>query len=62
MMDYKTMYPWAPSPLLEETSEFITREKIGLYRKSEHPKKKCLFGREDDRFVWVVPCREDELV
>jgi len=62
MMDYKTMYPWAPSSLLEETSEFTTREKIVLYTKSEHPKKKCLFGREDDRFVRVVPCRVDELV
>jgi len=62
MMDYKTMYPWAPSPLLEETSEFTTREKIVLYRKSEHPKKKCRFGREDDKFVRVVPCRADEPV
>jgi len=62
MMDYKTMYPWAPSPLLEETSEFTTCEKIVLYRKSEHPKKKCLFGREDDKFVKVVPCMVDELV
>ena len=61
-MDYKTMFPWAPSPLLEETSEFTTRDKIVLYRKREHPEKKCLFGREDDRFVRVVPYREDEPV
>ena len=33
-----------------------------LYRKSEHPKKKCLFGREENRFVRVVPCRVDEPV
>ena len=36
--------------------------KIVLYRKSEHPKKKCLFSREDDKFVKVVPCRVDEPV
>jgi len=59
MMDYKTLYLWAPSNLLEETSEFTTREKIVLYRKSEHPKKKCLFGREDDRFARLVLCRVD---
>jgi len=56
------MYPWAPSPLLEETSEFTTCEKIVLYRKSEHRKKKCFFGREDNKFIRVVPCREDEPV
>jgi len=60
MMDYKTLYPWAPSNLLEETSEFTTHAKIVLYRKSEHPKKKCLFGREDDKFVKVAPCRAYE--
>jgi len=63
MMDYTTMYPWALSFLSEETSEFTTREKIVLYRNNEqHPKKKCLFGREDDRFVKVVPCRVDKPV
>ena len=61
-MDYKTLYPWAPSNLLEETSEFTMREKIVLYRKSEHPKKICLFGKEDDRFVKVLSCKVDEPV
>jgi len=62
-MDYKTMYPWAPSPLLEETLKFTTCEKIVLYRKSEqHPKKRCLFCREENKFVRVVPCRVDEPV
>ena len=32
------------------------------YRKSEHPKKNFLFGKEHDKFVKVVPCREDEPV
>jgi len=61
-MDYKTLYLWAPSNLLEETSKFTTREKMVLYRKSEHRKKRCLFGRDDDRFVKVVSCRVDEPV
>jgi len=59
-MDYKTLYLWAPSNLLEETSEYTNREKIFLFRKSEHLKKKCLFGREDDKYVKVVSCRVDE--
>jgi len=33
-----------------------------LYRKSEHLKKNCLFGKEHDKFVKVVPCREDESI
>jgi len=48
--------------LFEETSKFTTYKKVMLYRKSEQPKKKCLFGREDDKYVKVVSCRVDELV
>ena len=61
-MDYKTLYPWALSNLLEETSEFTTHAKIVLYRKSEHPKKNFLFGNEHDKFVKVVPCSVNEPV
>ena len=61
-MEYKTLYPWAPNNLLEETSEYNTREKIVLYRKTEHPKKKWVFGRENDKCVRVVPCRIDDPV
>jgi len=50
-MDYKTLYPWVPSNLLEKTSEFTTHAKIVLYRKSEHPKKNFLFGKENEKFV-----------
>ena len=32
-----------------------------LYMKSECPKK-CIFGRENDRGLRVVSCREDEAV
>ena len=61
VMDYRNMYPWAPENLLEETSVYTSSEKIVLYMKSERPKK-CILGRENDRGLRVVPCREDELV
>ena len=60
--NYKTLYPWASSDLLGETSEFTTFVSIMTYRKSEHPKKNCLFGKEHDKFVKVVPCRVGEPV
>jgi len=60
--DYKTLYPWAPTNLLEETSEFTTHESIVLYRKSESCHKSRIFGREHEKFVRIVPCRVDELV
>jgi len=60
--DYKTLYPWSPSNLLKETSEFTTRESIVLYRKSESCHKYCIFGREHNKFVRVVPCRVNEHV
>jgi len=60
--DYKTLYPWASSDLLGETSDFTTRASIVTYRKSEHPKKNFIFGKEHDKFVKVVPCRENEPV
>jgi len=52
--NYKTLYPWASSDLLGGTSDFTTRASIVTYRKSEHLKKNCLFGKEHDRFVKVV--------
>jgi len=55
------MYPWAPENLLEETSIYTSSEQIVLYMKSERPKK-CILGRENDRGLKLVPCREDELV
>jgi len=52
--DYKTLYPWAPSNLLEETSEFTTHESIVLYRKSESCHKSGVMR--------VVPCNVNEPV
>jgi len=55
-MDYKTLYPWAPSNNLDETSFYTSHEHIVTLRKND-----CHFGKEDDRLK-IVPCREDELV
>jgi len=60
--NYKTLYPWAFSDLLEKTSEFTTSESIVLYRKSESSHKSHIFGREHDKFVRVVPCKVNEPV
>jgi len=55
------MYPWALEKLLEETSIYTSSEQIVLYMKSEHPKK-CILGRENDRGIKLVRCREDKPV
>ena len=60
--NYKTLYPWASSDLLEETSKFTTLESIVSYRKSESSHKSRIFDRELDKFVRVVPCRVNESV
>jgi len=58
-MDHRTLYPWASDNLLGETSIYTSHEQIVFYMKSERPKK-CIFGRENDRGLKLVPCREDE--
>jgi len=55
------MYPWAPKNLLEETSIYTSHEQIVIYMKRKCPKK-CIFGRENDRGLKLVPCKEDKLV
>ena len=55
------MYPWASDTLLGETSLYTSSEEIVRYMKRECPKK-CILGRENDRGLKVVPCREDERV
>jgi len=53
------MYPLASNTLLGETSIYTSSEEIVRYMKSERPKK-CILGRENDRGLKLVPCREDE--
>jgi len=43
--NYKTLYPWASSDLLKETSDFTTRESIVSYRKSETSHKNSIFSK-----------------
>ena len=59
---YKSMYPWLPSNLLEETSDFTTHASIVTYRKSESCHQSRIFGREHEKFVRVVLCRVDKPV
>ena len=33
-----------------------------MYKKGESSEKYCIFGKEHDRFVKVLPCREGEPV
>jgi len=40
---------------------YISSEQMVLYMESERPKK-CILGRENDRGLRVVQCREDEPV
>ena len=60
--ELQNLYPWASNDLLGETSEFTTHASIVTYRKSEHPKRHCLFGKEHDKFVKIVPRRVGEPV
>jgi len=55
-MNYKTLYLWAPSNLISETSSYTSHEKIVALRK-----KKCRFGREDN-WIFLDPCSPDEPV
>ena len=59
---YKSLYRWAPVDLLEETSTFTTLRSIAAYRKKQtcHPLR--VFGKDHDKFVRVVACREGEPV
>ena len=59
---YKFLYHWALSYLLEETSTFTFIKSIVAYRKKQtcHPSR--IFGKECDKFVRVVACREGEPV
>jgi len=57
-----SLYRWASADLLGETSTFTSLESIATYRKKEtcHPSR--VFGKDHDKFVRVVACREGESV
>jgi len=59
MMDYRTMYPWAPDNLLEETSMYTSYEQIVLYKKRKRPKK-CIIGRENEPKMFISRVWKDQ--
>jgi len=59
---YESLYRWAPTDLLRETSTFTTPKSISTYRKRQscHPSR--VFGKDHDKFVRMVACRVGEPV
>jgi len=60
--DYKPLYRWAPTNLLDETSSFTSFASITTYKESETCPKSRVFGKEHDKFVKVMPCGKGEPV
>jgi len=58
---YKSLYRWAPTALLNETSSFTSLESIVAYR-NQTCHKSHVFGKDHDKFVRMVACREGESV
>jgi len=48
--------------LLEETSTFISLEGIATYRKKQNCHPSRVFGKDHDKFVRIVACREGKSI
>ena len=59
---YKSLYRWASAALLNETSSFTSSESIAAYRKKKTCHKLWVFGKDRDKYVRMVACREGEPV
>jgi len=59
---YKSLYHWAPAALLNETSSFTSFASISAYRKKQTCHKSSVFGKDHDKFVRMVACREGDPV
>jgi len=57
---YESLYRWAPVDLLGETSTFTTLKSIATYRKRQSCHPSHVFGKDHDKFVWMVACRVGE--
>jgi len=55
-INYQTLYRWAPDSLIAKTSKITSFKEIEAYKESESNEK--FYGKEHDRFVKVLPCRE----
>ena len=56
---YQSLYRWAPDSLLVETSKISSFKQIEVYKEGESKEKFCIFRKEHDRFVQILPCKED---
>jgi len=61
-INYKSLYRWAPDSLLAETSKITSFKDIKAYKDGESSEKLCIFVKEHDKFVKVLPYREGEPV
>jgi len=52
----------ASDSLLAETSKITSFKDIEAYKEGKSNEKFCIFGKEHDRFVKVLLCREGEPV
>ena len=59
---YESLYRWAPEDLLGETSTFTTLNSIAAYRKKQSCHPSHVFGKDHDKYVRLVACREGESV
>jgi len=57
-INYQTLYRWAPDILIAKTSKITSFKEIEAYKESESNEKFCIFGKEHDRFVKVLPYKE----
>jgi len=57
-INYQTLYRWAPNSLIAETSKITSFKEIEAYKQNESNEKLCIFEKEYDRFVKVLPYRE----
>jgi len=61
-VNYKTMYPWASTELLAETSSLTSIADWRAHLDSEPEFLDRAFGRESDAYISVCPCAEGEPV
>ena len=59
---FGSLLGWCLALFHQETSILTSLASIAVYRKKQTCHKSCVFGKEHDKFVRVVPCRVGEPV